>query len=84
MVRPARRTEEHPRIGIDRRDQLEAEAKRAAAAGRLNAGDPLVIRMLAKQDRADQLGESLVAGASEITFGLLRIDQTALGLLDRP
>ena len=63
--------------GIGRRDQLETEPKRAAAAGRLQSRDPLVIGMLAEQDRPQQLGEALVARAAEIGLGLLRLEQAA-------
>ena len=44
-------------------------------------GDPLVVGMLAEQDRPQQLGEALVAGAAEIGLGLLRIEQPLLGFL---
>ena len=73
--------DEHARLRVGRRDQLEAEAKRAAAAGRLEPGDALVAGMLAEQDRAQQLGEALVAGAAEIGLGHLRIEQPLLGFL---
>ena len=81
VVRPRRRSYEHPRVGIGHRDQLEPQPQRAAAPGRLDAGNPLVRSMLAEQDRTKQLGEALVARASEIGFALLRLEQDALGLL---
>ena len=82
MVRPGRGADEHARLRVGGRNQLEAEPQRSAAAGRLQSGNPVVVGMLAKQDRADQLGEALVARASEIGFGFLRLEQDALGLLD--
>ena len=81
VVGPGRRADEHARVGIGRRDQLEAEPQRAAAARRLHARDALVAGMLAEQDRPQQLGEALVAGAAEIGLGLLRIEQPLLGFL---
>ena len=38
--------------------------------------------MLTEQDRAKQLGEAFVAGASEIGLALLRVVKPLLGLLD--
>ena len=82
MVRPGRRSDQNARLRVGRRDQLEAETKRAATAGSLQSGNAIVVGMLAKQDRADQLGEALVARASEIGLGFLRLEQDALGILD--
>ena len=71
-------------LRVGRRDQLEPEPERAAAAGRLESGDPLVVGMLAEQDRAQQFGEALVAGAAEIGLGDLRIDAAAARLPSSP
>jgi hypothetical protein len=82
MVGPGRRSDEHPRLRVCGRDQLESQSERAAAARRLDAGNPVVTGMLAEQDRPKQLGEALVARASEIGLGLLRVVKPLLGLLD--
>src|SRR5204862_8216554 len=71
VVGPARRAEEHARVRIDRSNQLEAEAERAAAPRRLQPGDALVAGVRAKHDRPQQLGESLLAGHAEIGLGRL-------------
>ena len=65
---------------IRRRDQIEAEPQRAAAARRLQPGNAIVRGMMAEQDRPQQLGEALVARAAEIGLGRLRIDAAAARL----
>ena len=82
MIGPARRAEKHARARVHRGKELESEPQRTTAARRLNAGDPLVVRMLAEQDRPDQLGKALVTGAPQIAFALLRFLEDHLGLLD--
>ncbi len=82
MVRPGRGPDQHARLRVGGRNQLEAKPQRSAATGSLQSGNPVVVGMLAKQDRADQFGEALVARASEIRLGFLRLEQDALGILD--
>src|SRR6478609_4513798 len=83
MVRPGWRPDEHTRLWVCRRNQLESQSKRAATARRLHSGDPLVMRMLiAEQNRTNELGKALVASTSEIGFARLRLDETALGFPD--
>ncbi len=82
MVGPAWRAQKHARIPVHRRNQLETEPERAATTRRLDACDPLVVGVLAEQDRADELRESLVARAPEIALALLRGLQDRFGLLD--
>ena len=81
VVGPGRSPDEHPRAGVDLRDQFEPEPKRAAAAGRLQPGDAVVRGMMAEQDRAKQLGEPFVARAAEIGLGHLRGVEAPLGFL---
>ena len=81
MVGPGRRADQHPRVAVGGGDQLEAQPKRAAAAGRLQPGDALVGRRSPKHDRPHQLDEALVAGAAEIGLGRLGLEQAPLGLL---
>ena len=75
MVRPGWGSHEDARLGVGGGDQLEPKAKRATTAGRLHAGDALVARVLAEQDRTKELGEALVASTSEIRFALLRLER---------
>ena len=82
VIRPGRSADEHSGVGVDRRDQLETKPQRAASSGRLQARDPLVISMLAKQDRPKQLGEALVPRTSEVRLGGLRLEQLPLCLFD--
>ena len=64
MVGPGRSPDEHPRAGICSRDQLEAEAQRAAAAGRLHSGDAVVI----VAERAEREGEVRLLRLAPLTF----------------
>lgn len=70
------------RLRIDRRDQLEAEPERAAAARSLNTRNLVVIGKVAEENRTDQLGKTLVACTPEVGLGLLGLEQDALGILD--
>jgi len=74
VIRPGRSADEHSGVGVDRRDQLETKPQRAASSGGLQAGDAVVRSMLAEHDRAQQLGELLVARAAEIGLCDLRTD----------
>ena len=81
MVGPGRGADQHAGVRIHRRQQLKPEPQRAASARRLDAKDALVVGMMAEQDRTKQLGKALVARASEIGLGGLRIEQPLLGFL---
>ena len=81
VIGPARRPQQHSGATVGGRDQLEPQPQRAAAARSLDPGDAVVARMLAEQDRPQQLGKALVAGAAEIGLGHLRIEQPPLGFL---
>ena len=84
MVGPRRVTKQHPRIGIGQLGQLEAKAKRAAAAGSLELVDATVVGMTTKHERAEQRGKAGIAAPAEIGLGLLPLPQQFLGRLDRP
>ena len=68
------------RAGLGADDQLGAEPKRAAAAGRLQADDPPVIRGIgAEHQRPDQFDEPCIALRADIGLGRLALDQPLLG-----
>ena len=81
MVGPGRRSDQHPRIGIERAISSNPSRSAPQPPGVCNTDDALVVGMFAEQDRAQQFGEALVAGAAEIGFGFLRLDQPLLGRL---
>ena len=82
MIWPGRTAHENACLRVGRREKLETEPERAAAARRLKARNTIIAGMFAKHDRPKHFGKALVARASEIGLALLRRVQAALGFLD--